>query len=480
MPSQPQDWSLTGKAESPRTDLPRVLVVGAGMAGLTAAAMLTASGFPVTVFEARERLGGRVWTDRRLGGPCDFGGSWIHGADANPLTNWCANLGIPLLYADPDTRTFYHHGEGISLSAALQRAWRGVAAATVSIQTRRAIQRLAPRQANRPATSIGAALLPLLDAAWLPLFDRQVLSWVLAVSEGVEGAPADLVNLENWYPAEAGAVNAMPTGGYGCLIEDVAQGVTVHTRTPVRAVTRTATGVRLHLDAPVAAGETQTTEIAGEVAVIALPLAMLQSGQVRFDPPLPAAKQAAIERIGYGGRGVLNKLLLRFPTRFWPPGRTRFSSLPEQPARRGYFTSWTALDKSAGAPILMGFTNGQTAADLDRHADLDTVIAYGMAALRRIFGPSVPDPVDAYFTRWLSDPWAQGSYSFTSIYTRPGDRTTYLAPVEERIYFCGEAGLERHYGTVHAALLTGAQAAEAIFARYTGLAPKTRGLIFQR
>src|SRR5262249_34844189 len=100
--------------------------------------------------------------------------------------------------------------------------------------------------------------------------------------------------------------------------------------------------------------------------------------------------------------------------------------------------------------------------------------------LRRIFGDDIPAPIDSYFTRWLSDPWAQGSYSYTSIYTRPGDRDFYAAPVGDHLYFCGEATAHVGYGTVHAALQSGLEAAQAIYRRYTGNTPNTGGLIFNR
>jgi hypothetical protein len=73
-----------------------------------------------------------------------------------------------------------------------------------------------------------------------------------------------------------------------------------------------------------------------------------------------------------------------------------------------------------------------------------------------------------------------GSYSYTSIYTRPGDRDFYAAPVGDRLYFCGEATAHVGYGTVHAALESGAEAAQAIFRRYTGQTARTAQLIFNR
>ena len=89
-------WSMgAGKAE-------RVIVVGAGMAGLVAARLLHDSGFRVTVLEARARVGGRTWTDGSLGAPLDLGGSWVHGVDGNPLALWCDKLGIELVESQGD------------------------------------------------------------------------------------------------------------------------------------------------------------------------------------------------------------------------------------------------------------------------------------------------------------------------------------------------------------------------------------------
>jgi phytoene dehydrogenase-like protein len=101
-------WSMgAGRPE-------RVIVVGAGMAGLVAARLLHDSGFIVTVLEARGRLGGRTWTDDSLGAPLDLGGSWVHGVDGNPLTSWFDKLGVarPAQAGDPRPRRL-QRGDGV-------------------------------------------------------------------------------------------------------------------------------------------------------------------------------------------------------------------------------------------------------------------------------------------------------------------------------------------------------------------------------
>ena len=100
-------WSLHRGSWQRPLGRPRVVVIGAGISGLVAARILADTGFPVRVLEARERLGGRIWTDHSLGVPCDLGASWIHGAKKNPLTKWCQSLGIPMQKRPKGSIYFY-------------------------------------------------------------------------------------------------------------------------------------------------------------------------------------------------------------------------------------------------------------------------------------------------------------------------------------------------------------------------------------
>lgn len=438
----------------------KVIVIGAGMAGLVAARLLHDSGCQVTVLEARNRLGGRIWTDERWGVPCDLGASWVHGADNNALSNWCRTVGIDLAVTSDETRFVVANGQFQEEAHVQSRAWRS------RLYANRAIKRHSARitrdlaNGRTPNISLADALEPLLHSRRLRPLDRRVLAWRVSMAEGVQGAPADQLDLREWFPKETTMVNAMPRGGYGQLIRDAAQGLTIQLNQAVQAIVYDDFGVTV----TTAEGTYQ-----GDVAVVTVPLGILRSGKLRFDPPLPPAKTQAIARIGYGGDGVLNKLLLRFARPFWPETRNRFLSLLTEPDRRGIFTSWISLTPMVQEPILMTFTDGYTGANFDRTATDEEVVKQALFTLQRMFGSSVPEPVDYIFTRWLSDTWALGSYSYPAVGNSSQDRLTYAEPVADRLYFAGEATHLTHYGTVHAALVAGEQAAQQIAQRYLQL-----------
>jgi monoamine oxidase len=91
-----------------------------------------------------------------------------------------------------------------------------------------------------------------------------------------------------------------------------------------------------------------------------------------------------------------------------------------------------------------------------------------MESLRRMFGPDVPEPDGMLFPRWLSDPWSRGGYTYPAVGSAAQDRTDHARPLARRVFFAGEATEPVEYGTVHAALWSGEQTAEAVFLAATG------------
>lgn len=442
----------------------RILVVGAGMAGLVAARLLHDSGFEVTVLEARERLGGRTWTDDRLGAPLDLGGSWVHGVEGNPLTLWCAKLGVELVENRGERLLIDERATAPTREGQRKRALLGRAAFRTAIEWASWKSRMLTASRGPRSISVKEAVEPLLHASWLPEVDRLVVATFVEMSEGVQGAPWDAVSVEEWFPSEGLDRNAQPKGGFRQLIDDAARGLDIRLDTPVQRLAWSQSGVAAILKG----GE----RIAADRALIAVPLGLLRAGLPTLDPLPPLAQQQAIGRLGYGA-GLLGKIYLRFPHRFWPEQPKWFGRLPDSPDRRGTFNTWVSHVDETGLPILLSFSNGATAARLDRLASDAEVTGVAMASLRKMFGSDIPAPEAMVFPRWLSDPWSQGGYSYPGVGSAPEDRELHARPLAGRVFFAGEATEPVEYGTVHAALWSGEQSAEALFAAVNGVKAAT-------
>lgn len=452
------NWSLDADPALPRGDTTRVIVVGAGMAGIVAARLLTESGFKVTVLEARERIGGRLYTNHDLGVPIDLGASWVHGADHNPLSRWFEHEQLPLIHAPQGERGFYEHGKVSRFGALARRGWKGLGVAGL-----RATQATLASKRTGNAVSVAQVMQPILDNERLPFFDRRLLAWIVSVTEGVQGAPAEEINLGEWFPREAMGVNSLPGDGYRKLVERAAAGVDFRLGGPVRSVTYHMQGVTV---------TTERAEHHADCAIVTVPLAHLKLERIRFDPPLPAPKRAAIARLGYGGDAVMNKVILRFEKAFWPAVNERMIVLPQQPGERGRYTNWIDLQPVVNEPVIAGFSNGKQALWQDRDASDEEVVDAALANLARLANAPPPRPVTALVTRWLSDPWALGSYSYASLTSSDEDRREYARPVGDRLYFAGEGTQMHDYGTVQAAVRSGADAAAAIYRRFSGREPE--------
>lgn len=427
------------------------------MAGLVSARLLHDSGFDVTVLEARDRLGGRLWTDTRLGVPTDLGASWIHGADTNPLTDWCRAIGLPLVYAPTGRRRLYADGQILHMPQVARKTWRGLAAAATAAGR----TQLHARRSGQSA-SLGSVIEPLIADDRLPYFDRRLLAWMTSMSESVEGAPADQIGLRHWYRGEANGVNALPVGGYVQLVNDAATGLDVRCGAPTTAIRYTANGVVV---------ESGAGAFTADAVIVTAPLGVLKDEVIRFDPPLAAPKRATIARLGYDGDAVMNKIVLRFDEQFWPDTNERCIVLPAETADRGRYTNWINLARLVAAPLIMGFTSGRAATRFDLAADDGACVDAALANLARLTGRTPPRPTGVIVTRWLSDPWARGAYSWNSGHSSDADHVDYARPLGDRLYFAGEGTQAVDYGTVQAALRSGAETASAIFRRWAAAEP---------
>lgn len=418
-----------------------VIVVGAGAAGLAAAERLRTSGQRVLLLEARDRIGGRVWTSRALPGlALDLGASWIHGVKGNPLSELARRAAAPTARTDYDSLWRYD-ADGSELTdrqdAALERRFAALLA-----RVERA------RQSARPDATLASGFDTALAADPPDPREQRLLAYmqVSAIEHEYAADTAEL-SLQHWDAGEelAGGDVLFPQG-YDQVLAPLARGLDIRLGQVVERVVLGQAGVTVH---------TGQGRFSAPRVLITLPLGVLKHGAVTFDPPLPAAKQRAVERLGVG---LLNKLYLRFPSAFWPAEPHLLGYAAEQ---RGAWAEWLNLRAPTGQPVLLGFNAASYARRLEARNDTETV-AEAMAVLRRIFGQRAPDPSAWLVTRWASDPFARGSYSFLAAGASPNDYDALAEPVRGRLFFAGEATARDFAATVHGALLSGQRAAQQL------------------
>jgi monoamine oxidase len=200
---------------------------------------------------------------------------------------------------------------------------------------------------------------------------------------------------------------------------------------------------------------TANTKFSADQVVVTLPLGVLQAEHVRFTPALPRDKQAAITQLGMG---VLNKCYLRFPSVFWP---TDVDWLEHVSATPGVWTEWVSFARATNMPVLLGFNAADQGREIEAWSD-QTIVASAMGTLRAIYGTGIPQPTAWQITRWASDPFSLGSYSYNPLGTQGNTRQLLAGPVQQKLFFAGEAAEPDYFGTAHGAYLSGLRAAREI------------------
>ena len=417
------------------------VIVGAGVSGLAAADYLRKKGWRVTVLEARERVGGRVWsrTDWLGKTPVDLGASWIHGISENPIAELAQKAGFHLMPFDYDNSVVFNSG-GSVISKEEMLKIRGDFKKNL-----KSADSWAEKQ---------SADLPLRDSFRAA---ERALSWspeeiahldFRAHTEIEHEFAASLEQLSAFWWDEGEkliGVDAFIKGGLNTIFEPLTRGQDIRFGQTVNRVVHDSTGVHVTTE--------QGLELTAQKLILTVPLGILKSGLIVFEPALPEDKKTAIRRIGFGN---YQKTALLYEEVFWNKDLHLFDWTGGSKGKD--WAEWVNLFPFTGEPALVAFNTADAAYAIESISD-DEVAKAATEALSSAMGRKVPPPKDILVSRWGHDPHSLGAYSFMGVSAIPRDRVTLGKQLGGTLFFAGEAVSKDYPATMRGAYESGLAAA---------------------
>jgi monoamine oxidase len=401
-----------------------VVVIGGGAAGVAAAKRLHRASIRCLLVEARPRLGGRAWTVHDSAGHAlDLGCGWLHSADRNPWVGVAQAEGLSIDKTPPPW-----------MNRQLERGFPRAEFADYRKAFTEFYERLdeaAQREPDAPAST-------LLDPAsrWNPLIN--------ATSTYISGAELDRISLKDLDRYHSTDVNWRVVEGYGTLISKHGAALQQMLDCPVSAIDHS--GKRLRID-------TGKGAIAADQVIVTVPSAVLAAGRIGFTPSLPQKIEAARGL----PLGVDDKLFIALDGAEEFETSVRVFGHTDRVATAGYHL------RPFGWPIIECYFGGSCAAELEQ-GGLAAFFDFAVSELCGVFGNDFARRLKPICVHgWRSDPFALGAYSYAS----PGFadcRGTLAEPVDNRLFFAGEACSRHDFSTAHGGYLTGVAAAEQVIA----------------
>ncbi|TSK92915.1 Spermine oxidase [Bagarius yarrelli] len=479
----------------------KIVVVGAGFAGLAAAASLFQAGFQnVLILEANERIGGRVFTTKPFTeNIIELGANWIHGQDGNPLyqlakeqdlldESTAASKIMCLPHCvTPCDYFFMEGGKQLSPDSVDQ------VCSLFSKLTSKAFE--SELKEEHRALSLGEYLD--VSFAETPSGTSEdglkIFEWCKR-SECTDEAASSLYEVSasqiGYYIAlEGGFFNSLGSRGYQAILDALLRALPsgiILGNTEVKRVQWNPQGIEGNGPNRAVQVICETDEIIdADHVIVTVSLGVLKKqARTMFEPALPKSKLDAIERLGFG---TVDKIFLYFSERFWPEDcagiqllwdkgpedKDVYSSQDEEDTwKETWYKKICGFDTVARHPtVLCGWITGREALHMETLQDSEIVDT----CVRSFTGWSVPDVTQVLISRWGHDPHVLGSYTFVPHWVNGvKEHEALAAPLpfcsqdpKIKVLFAGEATHENFYTTTHGAYLSGVREAKRLINYYS-------------
>ncbi|MEI6805585.1 MAG: FAD-dependent oxidoreductase [Myxococcaceae bacterium] len=417
----------------------KVIIVGAGISGLAACRQLIEYGFEAIILEARDRIGGRIVADDRLGITFGSGASWIHGNQDNPMTLLAEQFGAQMLPFDYGKfQTFDRNGQSVShqdiqkfetkFEAYLEKAKQFAYQCSADI-------------------SLSAALSTVIKFETFTPIEEDLFNKKLSFFEGYIGDDSEYLSARYWDLEESWpGQNCFLTSGYGPILEGLQKDCPVQLNSAVMEINTRVNDIEII---------TKNSIFYADAVLVTVPLGVLKQGDLKFNPPLPDSKQTAIQNLEMG---LFNITAMKFKSAFWPkePHALFFTQFDKQ-SIQSFFNLYHFVNQ----PVLVGYTGGDRARRLEHFSDAE-IIERTLSNLESVFGVRPAKPEIYFNTRWSQDSFSRGSFSYLKTGASGADYESMAEPVSGRLFFAGEATSLKYPATTHGAYLSGIREAKRI------------------
>ena len=422
-----------------------VVVIGAGIAGMAAAQQIGAAGHKVVVVEARDRVGGRCFCDNTFPAPFDFGAQLFHqvtpspgGGTHNPLYDIAVARGIVPVPAGIDP-VLFRGGAPVSadqnellrekigaIGEAITDAGAAAAVGALDVSAAQA----AAKYVDTDWYALASAMIALATGKRGELTSALDSYRFGSLDETVDDAPTDFLN----------------PSGMGNFITTFRDGLDIVFNTEAQSIVwGGGSGVQV---------ETTKGTLDARVAVVTVSTGVLGSGGIGFDPPLPHEVLDAIAGLPLG---VVDKIGLTFAHDVFGGIDPNSSVTKDDDTQRATLV----LSRFADHPQASVFVWDDLAVELEAHGSA-ALVDHAKSYIGELFGADAAAAItNAVVHPWGTDRWALGSYSI-ALPGSAGAHSLLATPLDNRVFFAGEAVSELSFGTLHGAYLSGQAAADRV------------------